>query len=293
VRCVPLLREIRESLRPLVRYPSVSVVVPVRSEQRPGRVNPLRVDGLPECWLGKNHALYLGAEAAGGEWLLFTDADVRLSVGCVEDAIRCAAREDLDHLTLTPELISRGVALKNFVATLVLVFEITQRPWRVTDPRARESVGVESFNLLKREAYLRAGTHGAIRLRPNDDMRLARLLKETGFSQGVAYGTGSVTSSGTKHSPAPSRGSTRAYSQARTTGSRRSPRAPRHNQVALRDRRAGRGRHVRVRAEVFWGQSLPLYTALHLFGTAGLIYAMLRSAYAALANGGIEWRGTT
>jgi hypothetical protein len=24
-----------------------------------------------------------------------------------------------------------------------------------------------------------------------------------------------------------------------------------------------------------------------------LIYAMLRSAYAALANGGIEWRGTT
>jgi glycosyltransferase involved in cell wall biosynthesis len=59
----------------------------VRSEQRPGRVNPLRVDGLPECWLGKNHALYLGAEAAGGEWLLFTDADVRLSAGCVEDAI--------------------------------------------------------------------------------------------------------------------------------------------------------------------------------------------------------------
>ena len=78
------------------------------AEQRPGRVNPLRVDGLPECWLGKNHALYLGAEAAGGEWLLFTDADVRLSAGCVEDAIRYAAREDLDHLTLTPELISWG-----------------------------------------------------------------------------------------------------------------------------------------------------------------------------------------
>lgn len=99
MRCVPLLREIRESLRPLDRYPSVSVVVPVRNEeanvgvavgpildqdypgrlevvavdgrstdrtgeliaglaeQRPGRVNPLRVDGLPECWLGKNHAL--------------------------------------------------------------------------------------------------------------------------------------------------------------------------------------------------------------------------------------------
>ena len=65
-------------------------------------------DGLPECWLGKNHALYLGTEADGGEWLLFTDTDVRLSAGCVEDAIRYAAREDLGHLTLTPELISWG-----------------------------------------------------------------------------------------------------------------------------------------------------------------------------------------
>ena len=37
----------------------------------------------------------------------------------------------------------------------------------------------------------------------------------------------------------------------------------------------------------------PLYAALHPFGTAVLIYAMLRSAYAALANGSIEWRGTT
>ena len=33
VQCVPLLREIREGLRPLDRYPSVSVVVPARDEE--------------------------------------------------------------------------------------------------------------------------------------------------------------------------------------------------------------------------------------------------------------------
>ena len=116
-----------------------------------------------------------------------------MATGCVGDAIRYAAREDLDHLTLSPELISRGAALKSFVTAFVLVFKITQRPWRATDPRARESVGVGSFNLLRWEAYLRVGTHRAIRLRPDDDMRLARLLKEAGFSQGVAYGTGAVS----------------------------------------------------------------------------------------------------
>jgi glycosyltransferase involved in cell wall biosynthesis len=75
--------------------------------------------------LGKNYALYRGAEEAGGEWLLFTDADVRFAPGCIEDAMHYAQSEDLDHLTLTPELVSRGIALKCFVAALVLVFGVT------------------------------------------------------------------------------------------------------------------------------------------------------------------------
>jgi hypothetical protein len=108
------------------------------------------------------------------------------------------------------------------VAAFVLVFEITQRPWRATEPRARESVGVGSCNLLKREAYLRAGTHRATRLRPDDDMRLVRLLKDAGLSQGVAYGTGSVSVEWHKTLAGAVKGSTRACSQARTTGSRRS-----------------------------------------------------------------------
>ena len=84
-----------------------------------------------------------------------------------------ALSENLDHLTLSPELVPRGVVLKSFVAALVLVFEATQRPWRAWDPDAKEAVGVGSFNLLKRKAYLRAGTHRAIRLRSDDDVRLA------------------------------------------------------------------------------------------------------------------------
>jgi hypothetical protein len=36
----------------------------------------------------------------------------------------------------------------------------------------------------------------------------------------------------------------------------------------------------------------PLYAALHPFGMGTFIYAALRSAYVALAKGGIEWRGT-
>ena len=154
----------------------------------PDRMRVLRVERLPEGWMGKNHALYLGGEEARGEWLLFTDADIRFAPGCLEDALGYAQGEGLDHLTLATEIISRGVLLRSFVAAFVLVFEVTQRPWRAADPRAREAVGVGAFNLVRREAYLRAGTHRAIRLRPDDDMRLGRLLKQAAFRPGWSSG---------------------------------------------------------------------------------------------------------
>ena len=118
----------------------------------PDRMRVLRVERLPEGWMGKNHALYLGGEEARGEWLLFTDADIRFAPGCLEDALGYAQGEGLDHLTLATEIISRGVLLRSFVAAFVLVFEVTQRPWRAADPRAREAVGVGAFNLVRREA---------------------------------------------------------------------------------------------------------------------------------------------
>ncbi len=54
--------------------------------ERPG-LRVLHVERLPEGWLGKNHALYLGAARAEGEWLLFTDADVRFSPSCFRKAV--------------------------------------------------------------------------------------------------------------------------------------------------------------------------------------------------------------
>src|SRR5882762_4008995 len=37
------------------------------------RLRVVEVSALPQNWLGKCHAMHLGAQGASGEWLLFTD----------------------------------------------------------------------------------------------------------------------------------------------------------------------------------------------------------------------------
>ena len=281
------------------------------ASERPERLRVVRVENLPDGWLGKNHALWLGAEEAGGEWLLFTDADVRFSPACLEEAVGYAVREGLDHLVLAPEIVARGVALKSFVTVFAFLFEVSQRPWRVPDPEAREAIGVGSFNLVRRGAYATAGTHRAIRLRPDDDMRLGRLLKDAGFRQGVAYGTGSVSVEwhrtlggavrGLEKSIFPGvdyRVSTVLFASLGLLLTNVLPFAG----LFLARRRATR---VLFSLDVLLAfamyaegarrsgsETSPLYAALHPFGVAILVYATLRSAYRTLSRGGVEWRGT-
>lgn len=49
-------------------------------------------------------------------------------------------------------------------------------------------MGVGAFNLVKRKAYDRAGTHKAIAMRPDDDLKLAASVKAAGGISDVLYG---------------------------------------------------------------------------------------------------------
>ena len=76
------------------------------------RARVIEVTSLPERWLGKSHACHAGAAAAAGDWLLFTDADCRLSPDVIARALRVAARERADHVALTPDPSRRRSGLR-------------------------------------------------------------------------------------------------------------------------------------------------------------------------------------
>ena len=91
-----------------------------------------------------------------------------------------------------PASSCRARILSQFTLYFGVLFSMYSRPWSARDPRSRAHVGIGAFNLVRRDAYLACGGHERIRLRPDDDMKLGKLLKLGGFRQDFLNGNGAV-----------------------------------------------------------------------------------------------------
>src|SRR3989475_5681316 len=127
------------------------------------RLRVVHVGSLPEGWIGKCHALARGAEATDSEWILFTDADVTLAPEAARRAVSPAVRYGWDHVAAGPAMRLESIGEAVFVSAFMVIFNGSQRPWLASDPRRKNAIGIGAFNLVRRESYLKAGGHAAIR----------------------------------------------------------------------------------------------------------------------------------
>lgn len=195
---------IREAVTRLVNLDYVDyevIAINDRSTDRTGaildelaRVNPrltvIHIQKLPPGWLGKNHALHFAALKARGEIFLFTDADILFEPTALSKAIYYLESHQIEHLSLLPDMIAHRWVMKMFVASFVGMFIAFFRPWRVKNPKSRAYMGVGAFNLLQKSTYFATGGFETIRLRPDDDLCLGRLVKARGFRSDVVIGMG-------------------------------------------------------------------------------------------------------
>jgi glycosyltransferase involved in cell wall biosynthesis len=200
-------RKIEASLRSILAqdYPNLEfIVVDDRSTDETGsildrltnkdaRVHVVHITELPKGWLGKNHAQHFGAERATGELILFTDADVVMERSVISRAVAWLHREEIDHLAITPQLQMPGLLLGMFGGAFGLFFGLYAKPWKARDPKSPRHIGIGAFNLVRAEAYRAIGGHRAIAMRPDDDMKLGKLLKKCGFHQDLVRSDGLIT----------------------------------------------------------------------------------------------------
>lgn len=272
------------------------------------RLRVLHIAELPPRWLGKNHALQRGAELATGDLILFTDADVMMRAEAVRRGVSLMARWELDHLAVAPRIHAGGPWATMAVASFLVLFSTLFRPWKARDAGSRHFIGVGAFNLVRATAYRAIGGHGSVALRPDDDVRLGRALKEAGYRQAAASGRDTVSVEWYPSLPAMARGL-------------------RKNAFAVVDYRLSRvfaatllpvlfifwplAALALTSGAVWWlnagvvvvgaltvgatarAHGLPLWTALaYPVGSVLLLWIVWSAALRAVTTGSVEWRGT-
>lgn len=147
------------------------------------------IEALPSGWLGKNHALHFGAQKAKGDYILFTDADVMFEASVLKRAVACMEATPLDHLAIAPQVKQKGLLLNLATLTIIGGLGVLLRPWQAKKPQSRQYVGIGAFNLIRTVAYWECGGMEKIAMRPDDDLKLGKLLKRQGFRQEFVQGT--------------------------------------------------------------------------------------------------------
>jgi len=138
-------------------------------------------DVLPPGWAGKNYAVSIGAAAAKGDWLLFTDADTFHLHGSTRRALCDAVVRDAVLVSYSPEQEMGGFwerALIPFVyCRLANKFSFA----KVNDPTQPNAAANGQFLLLLRDVYEKLGGHTAIAGQILEDVALARRVKNAGY----------------------------------------------------------------------------------------------------------------
>jgi hypothetical protein len=146
------------------------------------RVNLLHAGPLPRGWNGKQHACWQLSQSTDAALLLFLDADVHVAPWAIARSAAALRGGSNALISGFPRQVTEGVMewlLLPLIHFVLLGFLPLGRMRSTTDPAY--AAGCGQFMVVKREAYMRAGGHAAIRETRHDGLRLPKLFRSAGF----------------------------------------------------------------------------------------------------------------
>lgn len=147
----------------------------------------IHIENLPDGWLGKTHALKKGYEMSEGDWVLATDADVRYESSALRTIMAVALHHDRDHISCIPNMKNNGfwheAAFDCFASLLFSQRNLAGVP----DPESDDYFGFGAFNMFRRTVFEQTKGFEWLRMEITDDMGIAQMLRDHGAKQGVYY----------------------------------------------------------------------------------------------------------
>ncbi len=150
--------------------------------ERDARVQLFRSAELPAGWNGKQHACWQLAERAKYDWLLFLDADVRLSADALARIAAELTREPRDLLSGFPFQDTRTISEQLLIPLMHLVLLGFLPLDQMRSSRKPEfGAGCGQLFIARRQAYFAADGHRAIRASRHDGLKLPRAFRSAGL----------------------------------------------------------------------------------------------------------------
>lgn len=142
------------------------------------RVRGIHIADLPPGWLGKVNAHRAGTAGASGEWVLFTDADVRYAPGTLRRSMALALERNLDHLVLLGRSDTRRFWLDVVFRAFDVGFVMITRAAALR--REGTASGTGGYSLVRRSVLDRTPGFEWLRMEAADDVALGRMLEAHG-----------------------------------------------------------------------------------------------------------------
>jgi hypothetical protein len=140
---------------------------------------------LPAGWLGKPSACWHGQSLAGGELLLFVDADVELDPQAARRCVEVMQERQLGLVSLWGSWVMDSFWMR-VTQPVVGGFVRGAHPLdRCNDPQDPTAFANGQLILTSRQAYARFGGHEAVRDQVLEDVRLAQVAQRSGVKLGM------------------------------------------------------------------------------------------------------------
>lgn len=139
----------------------------------------IRIPEKPDGWIGKTHACWKGAQAASGDYLLFLDADVRLSPAALEILLHTIEKQPGIVSVQPYHSVSRWYEHFSLFPNLVVLAGVDA--FNIMSKRGKTAGLFGPCILVDRNDYMESGGHKAIKNELVDDMAMGRLFQEKGF----------------------------------------------------------------------------------------------------------------
>jgi len=143
---------------------------------------------LPDGWVGKNHALWVGVQQAKCAWLLFTDADAEHERNSASRALQLAQEHNAALVSFSPEQITGTWYEKSLIPYIYLRLARRFSYGQVNDPNSRAAAANGQFLMMHRDVYDAIGGHTGVAGEVLEDVALAMRTKAAGHR--IWFGSG-------------------------------------------------------------------------------------------------------